>query len=113
MTKPELSSAPIWLELWNVSFQLFNGGGLECIAGLVGGPRIVDPNTSNKTVIDVAKVFMIIDSRKSLPEAVNVQFDSGDIARVLVSSHWMPPVCSQGKEIGHVSKWCKLAYYFC
>ncbi|KFK36291.1 hypothetical protein AALP_AA4G103300 [Arabis alpina] len=34
--KPELTSAPIWLELRNVPFQFFNEDGLEHIAGLVG-----------------------------------------------------------------------------
>lgn len=106
-TKPELTSAPIWLELRNVPFQFFNEDGLERIAGLVGDPKFLHPNTANKTVLDVAKVFTIIDPRKPLPEAVNVRFDSGDIARVLVSSPWMPPVCDLCHEIGHTTKRCK------
>ncbi|RID76986.1 LOW QUALITY PROTEIN: hypothetical protein BRARA_B03932 [Brassica rapa] len=90
--KPELTSAPIWLELRQVPFQFFNEDGLERIAGLVGHPKFLHPSTANKTNLEVAKVFTIIDPRKPLPEAVNVQFDSGDISRVLVSSPWMPPV---------------------
>ncbi|RID69397.1 hypothetical protein BRARA_C01495 [Brassica rapa] len=66
-TKPELTSAPIWLELRNVPFQFFNEDGLERIAGLVGDPKFLHPNTTNKTVLDVAKVFTIIDPRKPLP----------------------------------------------
>ncbi|KAL0683965.1 hypothetical protein Bca4012_050813 [Brassica carinata] len=111
--KPELSSAPIWLELRNVPFQFFNEDGLERIAGLVGDPKFLHPNTANKTVLDVAKVFTIIDPRKPLPEAVNVRFDSGDIARVLVSSPWMPPVCDLCHEIGHTTKRCKRALKSC
>lgn len=59
--------------------------------------------------MEVAKFFTIIDPRKPLLEAVNVQFDSGVISRVLVSSPWMPPVCGFCKEIGHSTKRCLTA----
>lgn len=112
-TKPELTSAPIWLELRKVPLQFFNEDGLERIAGLVGHPKYLHPTTANKTNLEVAKVFTIIDPRKPLPEAVNVQFDSGEISRVLVSSPWMPPVCSICKEIGHVDRRCPSAPKAC
>lgn len=95
--KPELTSAPIWLELRNVPLQFFHEEGLEHIAGLVGDPKILHPATANKTNLEVAKILTIIDPRKPLPEAVNVQFDSGEIRRVKVSSPWMPHVCSHCK----------------
>lgn len=103
-TKPELTSAPIWLELRNVPFQFFNEDALERIAGLVGHPKFLHPATANKTNLEVSKVFTVIDPRKPLPEAVNVQFESGLISRVLVSSPWMPPVCELCKEIGHATR---------
>ena len=112
-TKPELSSAPIWLELRNVPFQFFNEDGLERIAGLVGEPKFLHPATAAKTNLEVAKVFTIIGPREPLPEAVNVQFDSGEITRVLVSSPWMPPICEFCKEIGHCLKRCKKAPITC
>lgn len=111
--KPSLSSAPIWLELRNVPLQFFNEDCLERIAGLVGDPKYLHPTTANKTDLEVAKVLTIIDPRKPLPEAVNVQFDSGDICRVKVSSPWMPPVCSHCKEIGHSIKRCPSAPKTC
>lgn len=71
------------------------------------------PSTTNKTNLEVAKVFTLIYPRKPLPEAVNAQFDSGDICRVLVSIPWMPPVCTFCKEIGHSLKRCKVAPVTC
>ena len=112
-TKPKLSSAPIWLELRNVPYQFFHEEGLERIASLVGEPEFLHPSTANKTNLEVAKVFTIIDPRKPLPEAVNVQFDTGEIRRVLVSSPWMPPVCSHCKEIGHSLRHCRAAPVTC
>lgn len=104
--KPELTSAPIWLELRKVPYQFFNEEALESIASLVGEPKYLHPATANKTNLEVAKVFTIIDPRKPLPEAVNAQFETGEICRVLVSSPWMPPVCEHCKEIGHSARGC-------
>lgn len=68
--------------------------------------HIPAPATKNKTNLEVAKLLTIINPRKLLPEAFNVQFDFGEISRVLVSSPWMPPVCDLCKEIGHATKRC-------
>lgn len=76
-------------------------------------PKYLHPTTANKTNLKVAKVLTIIDPRKPLPEAVNVQFDSEEICRVLVSSLWMPPVCGHCKEIGHSTKRCRQAPKIC
>lgn len=111
--KPELSFAPIWLELRGVLFQFFNEEGLERIASLVGHPKLLHPATANKKNLEVDKVFTIIDPRVPLPEAVNVQFDLGDIRRIAVSSPWMPPICSFCKGVGHKIKRCKLASITC
>ncbi|XP_010426758.1 PREDICTED: uncharacterized protein LOC104711727 [Camelina sativa] len=111
--KPELSSAPVWLELRDVPFQFFHEEGFEFIAGQVGEPIRLHQSTKNMTNLEVAKVLTLIDPRKPLPEAVNVQFDSGEISRVLVSSPWMPPVCSFCKEVGHNLKCCKVAPILC
>lgn len=113
LVKPELTEAPIWLELRNVPYQFFHEEGLEQIAGLVGDPKNLHQATANKTNIEIAKVFTIIDPRKPLPESVLVEFDSGENQRVLVSSPWMPPVCSHCKEIGHSLRHCKLAPITC
>ncbi|CAN6922434.1 unnamed protein product [Brassica oleracea] len=111
--EPELSSAPIWLELRKVPYQFFNEDGLERIAGLVGEPKFLHPSTANKTDLEVAKVWTIIDPRKPLPEAVNVQFDSGEICRILVSSPWMPPICGHCQEVGHSINRCRAAPKTC
>ncbi|CAN7037531.1 unnamed protein product [Brassica rapa subsp. trilocularis] len=112
-TKPELTTAPIWLELRDVPLQFFNEEALEHIASQVGDPKFLHPQTANKTNLEVAKVFTIIDPRVPLPEAVNARFESGEVRRIRVSSPWMPPVCSFCKEIGHPIKRCKKAPITC
>lgn len=112
-TKPELTTAPIWLELRDVPLQFFNEEALEQIASQIGDPKFLHPQTANKTNLEVAKVFTIIDPRVPLPEAVNARFESGEIRRIKVSSPWMPPVCSFCKEVGHSLKRCKKAPITC
>ncbi|CAF1732745.1 BnaC09g52020D [Brassica napus] len=107
--KHELTFAPIWLGLRIVPLQFFNEDSLERIAVLVGDPKVLHPATINKTNLEVAKVLTLIDPRKPLPEAVNMQFDSGEIKRIIVSSPWMSPVCDHCKEIGHSIKRCRSA----
>lgn len=80
---------------------------------MVGEPKFLHPSTASKTNLDVAKVFTIIDLRKPLPEAVNVQFESGEIKGVFVSTLWMPPVFSHCKEVVYSVKRCKKAYVLC
>ncbi|KAF8075369.1 hypothetical protein N665_1100s0008 [Sinapis alba] len=87
--------------LWKVPFQFFNEDGLERIAGLVGQPNFCIPQLQIKLTWKSPK-----SSRKPLLEAVNVQFETSEICRVLVSSPWMPHVCVTCKEIGHVTKRC-------
>ncbi|XP_024010233.1 uncharacterized protein LOC112085265 [Eutrema salsugineum] len=74
-----------------------------------GDLKFLHLSTANKTNLEVAKVFTIIDPRKPLPEVVNVRFQSGEVWRVNVASPWMPQVCSHCKEIGHSIKRCKKA----
>ncbi|KAL1192079.1 hypothetical protein V5N11_029976 [Cardamine amara subsp. amara] len=110
---PELTSAPVWLDFHNVPLHFYSEEGLEHIAGLVGKPKFLHPNTANMSNLEVARVFTIIDPTKPLPEAVNVKFQSGQIQRVLVSSPWLPPTCVHCKAIGHSIKRCPSAPITC
>ncbi|KAF3607396.1 hypothetical protein DY000_02047282 [Brassica cretica] len=83
------------------------------IASLVGDLKVLHPETVSKTNLEVAKVLTLIDPRKPLPETVNAQFENGVVARIVVSSPWMPEVCTHCKEIGHSIRRCKLAPKSC
>lgn len=107
--KPELSSIPVWLEFTGVPLQFFNSDALKEIAGMVGHPICLHPSTENMTNIEVAKVYTVIDPRKPLPEAVNAQFDSGEVTRIHVSSPWLPSLCSHCKKVGHTISRCSQA----
>lgn len=101
---PELTEVPVWQEFRDVPLQYFSEEGLEHIAGMLGHPKLCHPSTINMTNLEVAKVFTIVDPRKNVPEAVNVQFHTGEIHRIRVSCPWLPPLCSHCQELGHSIK---------
>lgn len=99
--KPELSTVPVWLDFTGVPLQFFNTDALKEIAGLVGHPLRLHPSTENLTNLEAAKVYTVIDPRTPLPEAVNAQFDSGEVVRITVSSPWLPSLCGHCRKVGH------------
>ncbi|KAF8116055.1 hypothetical protein N665_0023s0033 [Sinapis alba] len=99
--KPELSTVQVCLDFIGVPLQFFNRDALKEIAGLVGHPLRLHPSTENFTNIEVAKVYTVIDPRKPLPEAVNAQFESGEVVRITVSSPWLPSLCGHCRKVGH------------
>lgn len=112
-TMPELTEAPVWLEFRGVPPHFFSEEGFEHIAGMLGQPVYCHPSTINMTNLEVGKVLTIINPSVALPEAVNVQFATGEIHRVGVSSPWLPPICSHCEEVGHSIKRCPTAPITC
>lgn len=110
---PELTEAPVWLEFRGVPPHFFSEEGFEHIAGMLGQPVHCHQSTINMTNLEVEKVLTIINPSVPLPEAVNVQFATGEIHRVAVSSPWLPPTCSYCKEMGHSIRRCPLAPITC
>lgn len=87
---PVLIEAPVWLEFRGVPPQFFNEESLERVAEIVGDPLYLHPSTANLTDLEVAKVFTVVNLSVPLPEAVNAQFESGEVVRVGVSCPWLP-----------------------
>lgn len=110
---PELTAAPVWIDFHNVPPHFYSEEGLEHIAGLVGHPIVLHPNTASMSNLEVARVYTIIDPTKPLPEAVNVRFQSGETQRVLVTSPWLPPTCEHCNQVGHSIKRCPSAPITC
>lgn len=110
---PELTEAPVWLEFRGVPPHFFYVEGFEHVAGVLGHPIYCHLSTVNMTNLEVGKGFTVIDPTKPLPEAVNVQFATGEIHRVAVSCPWLPPICSHCNQIGHSIHRCPTAPITC
>ncbi|CAF1893241.1 unnamed protein product [Brassica oleracea var. botrytis] len=107
--KPSLSTVPVWLDFTGVPLQFFNKDALKEIEGLVGHPLKLHPSTENLTNIEVANVYTVIDPRKPMSEAVNAQFESGEVFWITVSCPWLPSLCSHCLKVGHTISRCPSA----
>jgi len=54
-------------------------------------------------------VYIVIDPRKPLPEAVNAQFENGEVVRIQVSSPLLPSLCAHFLKVGHTLSKCPTA----
>lgn len=79
----------------------------------MGHPVKLHLAKANITNLEVTKVLTIVDPRKPLTEAVNAQFETGDIYQILVSYLWLPPICDFCKEVGHSIRRCPTALITC
>ncbi|XP_010501556.1 PREDICTED: uncharacterized protein LOC104778826 [Camelina sativa] len=110
---PELTEVPVWLEFRGVPPHFFSEEGFEHIAGILGQPIRCHQATIDMTNLEVGKVLTVINPSSPLPEAVNVQFSSGQIHRVTVSCPWLPPICKHCQEMGHSIRRCPTAPITC
>ncbi|KFK34839.1 hypothetical protein AALP_AA5G199700 [Arabis alpina] len=92
---PELKTAPVWLELRKVPYELYNPSALSRIASLAG------------------HLITEVDLHRPIPETVCARFESGEIVRVEVYCPHLPPICRICHEAGHPSKRCPKAPPFC
>lgn len=103
---PSLSSIQIWAHLTGVPLNLRHQKGLSLVAGLVGDPKETDDFTLNLVNLTLSHVKVELDLTKPVPNVVEFQRQSGEVVEVQVSYPWLPPTCSNCKELGHVVRNC-------
>ncbi|KFK43146.1 hypothetical protein AALP_AA1G085800, partial [Arabis alpina] len=113
LTMPSLDEVPVWLEFRGVPPHFYSSEGLEYVASILGNPQYCHPSTLSMTNLESAKVLTIIDPAKPIPEALNVQFETGERARVEVFCPWLPPICSFCNQVGHSIRRCPTAPITC
>ncbi|CAH2047939.1 unnamed protein product [Thlaspi arvense] len=102
----DLDAIPIWAHLKGMPFDLMYDKGISLVAGLVGEPKETDEFTKNLVSLIVAHVKVEVNLNKPLPSSVEVLRQDGSILIVNVEYPWVPPTCSNCKELGHVIRYC-------
>ncbi|KFK29828.1 hypothetical protein AALP_AA7G184200 [Arabis alpina] len=103
---PSLEEVPVWLEFKGVPPHFYSEEGLEYVASILGDPQYCHQTTLNMTNLEVAKVLTIINLSQPIPEALNVQFENGERARVELFCPWLSPICSFCSQVGHNIRRC-------
>lgn len=100
------TSIPLWAHLKGLPLDLRSLEGLSFAAGLIGEPKETDEFTRNLTDLDLAHVKIEADFSKPLPELIELRRTNGEIIPVEVTYPWVPPTCSNCRELGHIMKDC-------
>ncbi|KAJ4908470.1 hypothetical protein Rs2_12128 [Raphanus sativus] len=103
---PSLKRVQLWAHLIDVPLDLIHKKGLSHIAGQIGEPKETDDWTLKLSSISVAHVKVEVDATAPLPKIVEVGRQDGSFVNVSVEYPWVPPICANCEEIGHISKNC-------
>lgn len=96
----------MWVDFKGVPGHLFSHQGLGFVSSFVGHPLRLHPNTERCTRLDVARVLVAVDLKKTLPSLICLPSLEGDTVRIPVSYPWLPPRCHICNKWGHVDKNC-------
>ncbi|KAG7585320.1 Reverse transcriptase domain [Arabidopsis thaliana x Arabidopsis arenosa] len=102
-SKPDLSAIPIWVDLKCVPDYLFNEKGLQFLGDQIGKMQRLHPNTARCVRLDVARLLVVVNLEKALPDKLNLK-SSGQV--IEVSYPWLPSRCSECQDWGHEGKNC-------
>ncbi|KAK8696966.1 hypothetical protein V6N13_113133 [Hibiscus sabdariffa] len=101
-----LDSAPVWVKLWPMPWELFSQQGLSYVVSDLGKPQYMDRATTLKLQLEFAKVCVEVDASEDLSQSVLVALGDGRIVDISVELVWSPPKCDHCKIFGHSSYKC-------
>nr|XP_043629989.1 uncharacterized protein LOC122601290 [Erigeron canadensis] len=119
LSKQEISSILVWVDLYDVPLVAFTEDGLSMIASKLGKPKMLDSYTSQMCVASwgrhsFARALIEIDAKDEMKHELTVAIPnlSGEGFTkhvVTVEYEWQPPHCSYCTIFGHDTKLCPLA----
>lgn len=104
--KSKTGLIPIWVHVTNVPMSMYSWEGLSFITSATGIPDHLHPETIACTNFDIAKVFVLADLTKELPEKINYNIQ-GKETTVQFTYPWLPPKCVKCGRWGHYETFCK------
>nr|GFA06610.1 hypothetical protein [Tanacetum cinerariifolium] len=109
---------PIWVCVYNILMELFNGNGIDKIMNGVGKPLLMDNMTKERCLkksgkLDFARVLVEVSANDVLPSSLEISYPPiGRPAKVGVLDvkyQWKPPLCTHCKTFRHTTLSCKEA----
>lgn len=104
--KPDMSSMPIWVDLQKVPDHLFSHKGLMFLGNTIGSAQKLHPNTERCVRLDVARILVVVNLDKPLPDSICLNSNPATI--INVSYPWLPPRCVSCQSWGHLENDCSL-----
>ncbi|XP_039026259.1 uncharacterized protein LOC120159770 [Hibiscus syriacus] len=75
----DLLQMPIWIQLYNITLELFSRKGLSYIASAIGKPLHTDSITASRERLEFAQVCVEISADSKVPESADVLLCDGSI----------------------------------
>lgn len=97
---------PLWVHVTNVPMNMYSWEGLSFITSTAGVPDHLHPETIACTNFDIAKVFVLADLSKELPQKINYNIQ-GKETTVQFAYPWLPPKCVKCGRWGHYETFCR------
>lgn len=102
-SKPDLTAIPLWVDFKGVPGHLFSHKGLTFFGDTIGRTAKIHPNTVHCTRLDVARILVVLNLEKPLPERISIR---GTDHIIHVNYPWLPPRCMTCNQWGHLEKEC-------
>lgn len=104
--KSKAGFTPLWVHVTNVPLSMYSWEGLSFITSATGVPDHLHPETIACTNLEIAKVFVLADLTKELPEKINYVIQGID-TKVQFTYPGLPPKCIKCGRWGHFDTFCK------
>ncbi|XP_057468132.1 uncharacterized protein LOC130757384 [Actinidia eriantha] len=105
--KEELSSFPIWVQLRNVPYTLWNHVIFGKIYSKIGRPIHMDKMTTKKERVTYARCLVEVDMAKELTHSVMLHLPEGEEHEQRIYYESLPRYCPQCNVLGHTKESCK------
>ncbi|GJX75383.1 hypothetical protein Tco_0313978 [Tanacetum coccineum] len=118
LEKTEPSSIPIWVCVYSIPMELYNGCGIGKIMSGVGKPLLMDKMTRERCLkkagkMDFARVLVEVSAEDDLPNILEIEYPPlgirpARVGKLEVKYQWRPPLCTHCKTFGHSILSCKV-----
>ncbi|KAL0420583.1 UNVERIFIED_CONTAM: hypothetical protein Slati_3081200 [Sesamum latifolium] len=104
------TQVPIWIHLRHLPVEFWMNDRLSTVASGIGRPLYQDAITKAYTILDFARVCVMLDISSTLPKHIVVMVpteDGGETpCKINVEYEWLPPKCTVCYILGHRTKDC-------
>ncbi|XP_056697428.1 uncharacterized protein [Spinacia oleracea] len=108
MEKEDLKSVPIWIQL-RLNFKYCGEKSMFKIVSQLGTPIKRDSATVSRDKLQFARVLVDMPISKSLPDQISFMNEHNELIQVPVTYEWRPTVCTNCKQVGHLTSDCRHA----
>lgn len=107
LTKSDIRSVPIWIQLENLELKYWGEKILFKIVGQIGSPIKFDVYTKEKNRLSYPRILIEVQLEQKLLETVQFEGEYGRLNEVKIVYEWKPTICKHCSGVGHETEMCR------